>query len=37
MDKKSDGFVRHFKRVAISFADFKEAHDIVSCIKNNKL
>ncbi|MDP2590830.1 hypothetical protein [Vibrio splendidus] len=37
MDRKSDGLFRQFKRVAISFADFKEAHDIVSYIKNNKL
>ncbi|WP_230676967.1 hypothetical protein [Vibrio owensii] len=29
--------MRQFKRVTISFADFKEAHDIVSYIKNNKL
>ncbi len=37
VDRKSDGLLRQFKLVAISFADFKEAHDIVSYIKNNKL
>lgn len=37
VDRKSDGLLRQFKRVAISFADFKEAHDIVRYIKKNKL
>ncbi|MBE4390466.1 hypothetical protein HJ029_21985 [Vibrio parahaemolyticus] len=37
VDRKSDGLLRQFKRVAISFADLKEANDIVSYIKNNKL
>ncbi|EOW6615140.1 hypothetical protein ACOZZ1_002932 [Vibrio fluvialis] len=37
VDRKSDGLLRQFKRIAISFADFKEAHDIVSYINNNKL
>lgn len=37
MDRKNDGLLRQFKRVAISFADFKEAHDIVRYIKSNEL
>lgn len=37
MDRKNDGLLRQFKRVAISFADFKEAHDIVRHIKSNEL
>jgi hypothetical protein len=37
VDRKSDGLLRQFKRISISFADFKEAHDIVSYIKNNRL
>ena len=37
MHKKNDGLLRQFKRVAISFSDFKEALDIVSYIKKNDL
>ncbi|END3386027.1 hypothetical protein ABL118_004683 [Vibrio alginolyticus] len=37
MNRKNDGLLRQFKRIAISFADFKEAHDIVSHIKKSNL
>lgn len=37
MYRKNDGLLRQFKRIAISFADFKEAYDIVSHIKSNRL
>ena len=37
MNRKNDGILRQFKRIAISFSDFEEAHNIVSYINRNDI